>query len=594
MPTTLAEIVEGGRAARVLAEGPRAPLVPLADRTPVGDGTVVGVRCSVGAAGARAEVATDALARPGSGRAALYRIAAENGLEPFFGDDVLAETDVIATRPGLDDGALDDLTALPFVTIDGPTTRDLDQAVLVERPAGERGFVVHYALADAAHFAPRGSALFASALARGTSYYLPGFSVPMLPRALSEGLVSLNPDVPRRALVFTIELDASGERTRTRIRRARIRSRKKLAWSDVQRLYDGREASPLRGTEVERSLRLLEELGERRIDLAAMRGAVRYHREEVQITPEAEGPGFVVTRAVRDRIELHNEQLSLLVNAEGARLLVEHPSPAIQPVYRVHPAPDAEMLAALRGTLDAIVTAHALPDAPWRWRDPLPLSRYVEGLPQSGAHARVAAALERQCVLANLRSEYSIRPGLHHGVGVEPYGRFTAPMREVVGIYLHQEAIEAFLQGQRPAALPDEGEEQLREAVVLSGNRARDVQRRVADLSNRLVIDPLFRADLAVRESERPIRAGTVMGFSGGKVHITLDEPALDIKLYLRELGRVLGGAWLEPTPDGVALRVARTGRIVMSVGSEVRLRVVELDRGTDRWVLRPMGGGAE
>ena len=67
------------------------------------------------------------------------------------------------------------------------------------------------------------------------------------------------------------------------------------------------------------------------------------------------------------------------------------------------------------------------------------------------------------------------------------------------------------------------------------------------------------------------------------------EDPKRDIKLYLKELGRVLGGLWLEPSADGVSLRAQKSGQVVMTVGAEVRLRVVELDRGTDRWVLRPM-----
>lgn len=584
MPTTLSEIVDRGRAARALADGPNGAVLPLRTPTTLPEGTVVGVRH--GAPATAGDVVTESLASPKTGRAALYRIAAEAGLDPFFSDEVEEETRAVLAQPGIDDAGLLDLASIPFVTIDGERSRDLDQAVHVER--SPNGFVVHYALADAAHFVSRGSALFAQSLARGTSYYLPGFSVPMLPRPLSEGLVSLNPDVSRRALVFTVELDAHGERISTKVERARIRSRKKLAWGDVQALFDG-APSALRGGELETSLRLLEEVGELRIGLSAMRGAVRYHREEVEIEPEAEGPGFVVTRAVRDRVELHNEQISLLVNAEGARLLADHPAPQIQPIYRIHPAPDPAMLAELQARIGAVVAAHGLPETPWRWREPMPLSRYIEGLPQTGEHARVSAAIERQCVLSNLRSEYATQPGLHHGVGVEPYGRFTAPMREVVGIYLHQETIEAFLDPARAGRGAAPTEDALREQVVASGNRARDVQRRVADLSNRLVIDRLFRGDLDRPESGRPIRSGTVMGFSGGKVHVTLDEPSLDIKLYLRELGQVLGGAWLEPSEDGITLRIRKTGEAVLTVGAEVRLRVVALDRGTDRWVLRPI-----
>src|SRR5215212_373325 len=116
-----------------------------------------------------------------------------------FPPEVEAEVDGFLAAPGLDDPALADRTALAFVTIDGPGTRDLDQAVHVEDTGA--GFHLRYAIADASYYVRPGTALFEEALARGASFYLPGASVPMLPRALSEGLISLGPDVVRRALI---------------------------------------------------------------------------------------------------------------------------------------------------------------------------------------------------------------------------------------------------------------------------------------------------------------------------------------------------------------------------------------------------------
>src|SRR4029078_8753543 len=123
-------------------------------------------------------------------------------------------------------------TGLPFVTIDGPSSKDLDQAIHVAREGD--GYVVRYALADAACFVRPGTAVFAEALARGASFYFPGLSIPMLPRPLSEGIISLNPDGPRRALTFEVHLGSRGEILRTQLVHSRVRSRKKLAFGDVQ------------------------------------------------------------------------------------------------------------------------------------------------------------------------------------------------------------------------------------------------------------------------------------------------------------------------------------------------------------------------
>jgi ribonuclease R len=147
-----------------------------------------------------------------------------------FPEDMLREVEAFVAQPGIDDPSLADHEGTPFVTIDAATSRDLDQAVHVAREAD--GYLVAYAIADASHYVRPGSALFREAMRRGATYYLPGLSVPMLPRALSEGLVSLNPDGPRRALVFLHRLDARAEILSTELVRARIRSRAKLSFSE--------------------------------------------------------------------------------------------------------------------------------------------------------------------------------------------------------------------------------------------------------------------------------------------------------------------------------------------------------------------------
>ncbi|GAB4210506.1 MAG: RNB domain-containing ribonuclease [Sandaracinaceae bacterium] len=505
-----------------------------------------------------------------------------------FPEPVLREVDALLVDPGIDDSSLVDRTDIPFVTIDAATSKDLDQAVHVARD-GE-GFLVRYAIADASHYVRPGSALFAEAMKRGATYYLPGFSVPMLPRALSEGIVSLNPDGPRRALLFVHRLDACGEVLDTRLERARIRSRAKLSFSGVQALIDGRDATLAREPFAE-SLALLRTVGELRMRLAAERGLLRYRREEVEVKLADGGASFAVMEAVREPVELWNEQISLLCNAEGGRLLREHPSPAVQPIYRVHAGPDPERLARLAALTEALRLAHGLPDTPWRWVPEVqPLADYLAALPvgpTGSREDRVGRAITRQAIMVNLRSAYATEPGPHFGVGAEPYARFSAPMRELVGVFLHKEAVE-MLTGVHPSV---EEDERLRAAVVEIANRAKDTQRRVQDLANEVVIDRLFRPELAKAPAERTRFVATVMGITSNKVHLRLDAPPIDVKLYLRDLGKALAprgrpSVWLDPDPHGVTLHERDTGRVVLTLGGAIEVRVERRDDAHRRWVL--------
>lgn len=540
----------------------------------------------------------DVLAAPGSALAAVWRIAFEAGMDPSFPPEVEAEVARHVADPGLDDPSLADLEAVPFVTIDGPTARDLDQAIAVERDG--TGFRILYAIADAAHAAPPGSATFAEALRRGASFYLPGLSIPMLPRALSEGVTSLNPDVRRRALVFDMRIDRLGRSTATTLVRARIRSRAKLSFGAVQRMLDD-AAGAAPDTPYGASLLAMRDAGLALLRESESRDVVRYRRTEVDV--HLEGLRFVVAEGLRDAVELHNEQVSLLCNREGARLLLEGGHPAVQPIYRVHPPPEPGRVVALDRMIEELVRAHDLPRPIFAWGGPgsgTSLSEYLQRLPESGPHARIARAIHRQAILTNLRSGYATEPAGHYGVGAEVYARFSSPMREVVGVFLHKEMLE-LLGLARPT--PTEEDVALREEVVVAANRAKQRQKTITDRANALVIDQLLAADLARPIADRPLHRATVMGFTRTKVHVQLDEPSIDLKLWVADLAASLGRGPLAVDGPGVTLRVAAApddpsppgearpvddrpaGSRVVALGDAVDLRLERRDeRG--RWIL--------
>lgn len=544
-----------------------------------------------------ANVEGEPLASPGSARAKLYLLAADEGLSVLFPEAVESEVRAIEAAMANDEQAffdaapgeppLEDFTGLPFVTIDGPTSRDLDQALFVSRDGDD--LIVRYAIADASYFVKAGSALFAEALKRGTSFYLPGLVVPMLPRALSEGLTSLNPNVVRRALVFTHRVVSDGTCVATSIQRGRIRSRAKLSFPQVQAFYDAPEAHPLANEEFADSLRWLREVGNLRMREADSRQVVRYRRLEVEVeAADVQGLSLVVVGVVRSAVERYNEQLSLLCNAEGGRALAEGHHDRVQGIYRAHPAPPVERLLELESLVQGVVEAHSLDPERWGWHlaDTRTISEYLDGLPIDGPLHRVAEAIQRQAVITNLRSLYTSEPASHHGVGAKPYARFSAPMREIVGVFVHKELVEKL---GLAAPRPDAEDVALRDLVIDAAARARDTQARLDHEVNRLVLDQIFGDDAKVDLATRPIRIGTVMGMAPSKVHVQLDSPPLDVKLYLRDLEQTLGTT-LSVSSNG-ALLLDAANQTLLAVGDAVSLRVVRRDRERDRWSLEPVGG---
>ncbi|MEM6294944.1 MAG: RNB domain-containing ribonuclease [Myxococcota bacterium] len=507
----------------------------------------------------------------------LHALLADEGIESGYPDAVHAEVAAWIENPQIDASDLDDRTDVPFVTVDGPGTRDLDQALFVERRGS--GYGVQYAIADASFFAPAHSALFEESLRRGASYYLPGSAVPMLPRALSEDLVSLGEGVDRRAMVFDMTLDAQGVCTKTDIVRSRIRSRHQLTFAHVDAVVRGkgrgRGEHPVTDPAIEQSLHAMRAVGALRAADAAARGVVPYHRKEVRVKlGQGQDAGLTAVEVVRNGVEADNAQLSLLCNAQGAEVLRSMPGDHGQPIYKVHPSPDEDALASLQETIDAVVHAYDLDDT-WRWdRRTQPLADYVRSLPDQPEHARLVLALMRQTIMVNVRSSFAKAPGRHHGVGADVYGRFSAPMREVVGVFLHKEMFEALAQrGQ-----PPKQDELLRQHVIEAANKAKQLQSMVSRAADKLVIDDLFAADLATAAKARRTHGGTVMGMRKGRIYVRLDSPPLDVKIYADRLDERLEEDAAGASIHSAGRRVARLGD---PVGVQVRHRT---DDG--RWVL--------
>jgi ribonuclease R len=281
----------------------------------------------------------------------------------------------------------------------------------------------------------------------------------------------------------------------------------------------------------------------------------------------------------------------LLCNVEGARFLARGQGPDAQPVFRFHQPPDAYRLRRLEQQIRTLAKRHGLGSGGeaerWTWhRGRQSLADYLDGLPTDSGGDRqgnrwdgLARALHRQVLLAGGRSGFDSVPGIHHGVGAEVYARFTAPMREVVGVFVHKETWEQL--GLVPAG-DAEADEALRERVVEAANRSKGRQRKLDGEVNRRVLDQLLGDDRRRDHS----RTGVVMGISRSKVHVQLDDPPIDVKVYHRHLEEQAGQR-LAQGRDGVTLRQRDSSRVLLTVGETVRVSAVGHDNERDRWKLR-------
>ena len=436
----------------------------------------------------------------------LAAIAAELGVSEEFPPDVVAEAERSAAKASL---VGDDLTALPFVTIDPPGAKDLDQALFIERSG--RGFTVWYAIADVAAFVRPGGAVDAEAHRRGQTLYAPDHRIPLHPPALSEAAASLLPGQVRPALVWRIDLDDRGDQTQAEVRRARVRSRTQLDYATVQgALDDGSADEPLQ---------LLREVGLLRQERERERGGVSPLLPEQEVVA-ADGCWSLAYRAQLP-VEEWNAQISLLTGMAAADMMMY----AEVGLLRTLPPAEARAIGRLRRTAGALHIA---------WPEAMSYPAFVRTLdPTKPTHAAMLDActgLLRGAAYVAFEGGVPEQP-LHAAIA-EEYAHTTAPLRRLADRYVGEicaaicagspvpEWVRARLrdlpatmkESDRRAAAFDRAVLDLVEAGVLAGSVGQTFDGVVVDTDDRdprsgtvVIADPAVEARV---RSESPLPLG--------------------------------------------------------------------------------------
>jgi exoribonuclease R len=273
---------------------------------------------------------------------AFQRSRAELEIRTEFPAEVLAAAEkAVASARWRAEPERTPLEEVPFVTIDPAGSRDLDQALHIERRPG--GCRVRYAIADVACFVERGGPVEKEAWLRGLTFYSPDRRDPLYPPAISQEAGSLLPDESRPCVLFTLELDGRGELESARVERAHIRSRAQLTYPQALEHIEGGGAL-FRAEPFADSLLLLKEVGELRMALERARGGVSLPLIEQRVAQQtALRLGYELVYEAPSVAEDWNAQISLLAGhaaaermlAGGVGLLRTAPPPRDEEVARL-------------------------------------------------------------------------------------------------------------------------------------------------------------------------------------------------------------------------------------------------------------------
>ena len=270
----------------------------------------------------------------------ILSIVRKYGINDIFNDEVKEELKYIPEKV-LEEEYIGrrDLRNEEIFTIDGADTKDIDDAISIKiLENGNYELGVH--IADVSHYVKEGTALYNEAMDRGTSVYLADRVIPMLPHQLSNGICSLNPNVDRLAISCVMEIDKSGKTLSSDIFESVICSKKKMTYTDVNKVIE-EGVIPEGYEEFEETLLKMKELAGILRKYKEKRGYIDFQIDESKIIVDEEGKAIDVVLRNRGLGEKLIEDFMIAANEAVATTIYFMDLPFI---YRVHGEPSEEKI----------------------------------------------------------------------------------------------------------------------------------------------------------------------------------------------------------------------------------------------------------
>jgi ribonuclease R len=425
-------------------------------------------------------------------------------LEDTFETEVLAAAEAFGTEvPAAARRGRRDHREVPTFTIDGADAKDFDDAISLERLGG-RGKAQRYRIgvhiADVSHYVQEGTPLDGAARARGTSVYLPGRVLPMLPEALSNGLCSLVEGEDRLALSCFVELSREGVVEQVEFAETVIRSAARLTYDQVQVFAEGGRL-PEGKRKLEREIKTLLDLASvlRAQRMAA--GALDFDFTEAKVDVD-EGGTLHLTPVRSNAARRLVEEMMLLANRMVAR---EMQGAAVPALYRVHEEPSEEKLRTLQKALQRLGYVKEL-DAP----TPADLQQVLLEAAGKPEQQLISVLLLRSLKQAR----YAADNLGHFGLAFEHYLHFTSPIRRYPDLVVHR-VLRARLRKKVTKALRERWEQGFPALAEHVSERERNAEEAERDLTK------YFHAVWA-RDHVGELFQGTVTGVTNFGVFVAL------------------------------------------------------------------------
>lgn len=461
--------------------------------------------------------------------------------------DQISESDLVGRR---------DLREQQIVTIDGADAKDLDDAVTVRKLDNGNYFLgVH--IADVSYYVTEDSILNKEAFERGTSVYLTDRVIPMIPQRLSNGICSLNPQVPRLTMSCEMEIDPSGTIVQHEIFQSVIQTTERMTYSAVNEILEEKKPETLeRYQQLVPMFQLMKELHQILEARRIQRGAINFEDREAKILVDPEGRPMDIELRERGVGERLIESFMLAANETVA----EHFNRLKLPfIYRIHEQPKEEKM---QRFFDFASALGILVKGTKNTITPKDLQKVIDEVEDKPE----APVINTMLLRSMQQARYSEDNYGHYGLAAEYYTHFTSPIRRYPDLIVHR-LIRTYSQDQGEAT-----KAKWAEALPEIADHSSKMERRAVDAERE--VDSMkkaeYMADKVGEEFDGIISSVTKFG-----IFIELPN-TVEGMIHLNELKQ----DYFHFIENQLALVGERT-RQTFKIGQKVRVKVTKSDPET-------------
>lgn len=499
---------------------------------------------------------TEIISRHGEKGGRIKSLIRANGLYETFPSRVNAEAKAMSKQEITDEeiARRHDLRHKNIITIDGAASKDFDDAVSVEK-LSNGNYLLGVHIADVTHYVAEDGYLDKEALKRGNSVYLLNRVVPMIPKIMSNGICSLNPDVDRLTLTCQMEIDREGKTVKHDIFESVIHSKARMVYDDVSDILENQDRELIEKYRyIYKDLLIMEELAAVLRSKREMKGSLDFDIDEAAIILDEDEVPVEIGIEERRTANKLIEDFMLAANQAVAEHFywMEYPF-----IYRIHEKPEPAKLMELKIFLAKLgFNLAGNPDS----IHPKALSDILQASKETKY-----ANIVNECILRSMKkAAYDTVCIGHFGLSFTYYCHFTSPIRRYPDLFIHR-IIKASING----LLDEDKLDKLRSKAQYAAESASRTERNAKELERK--VEKIKKAEYMMNHIGE-IHQGVISGVSDFGIYVELPNTVEGLVRL-----ESLKDDYYDVDKDNYRI-IGRESRKIYALGDEVTIEVISAD----------------